>query len=236
MVQTAGNGQSHWRTDYLGERAVAKDEPEAFLIEMTPGETILPHFHAVDQFQIFVEGVGTLGRSPVLPVMVHYADHHTAYGPIVASETGLSYFTFRPACDPGAVYRNFPDYRARLKPSRRRHSTVAVQLSTPPVLAARSGVRVDPLLENERYDDHVSASIIRMAPGTRTTGPHPRETGGQYYLVLNGAGSVAGRTCGRWGIVHVAPEEEPLELEAESEGAEVLLLAFAKTAPSLVMS
>lgn len=49
---------------------------------MTPGEVLLPHFHAVDQFQIFIAGSGGIGRThaDVTPVLVHYADHHTGYG------------------------------------------------------------------------------------------------------------------------------------------------------------
>ena len=89
IIQSRGTGEEHWRTDFLGrpgDGGGIKNEPQAFLIEMHAGETILPHFHEVDQFQVFVSGMGSLGRGKeaARPLSVHYADHHTGYGPIDA--------------------------------------------------------------------------------------------------------------------------------------------------------
>ena len=38
---------------------------------MNAGETIVPHFHEVDQFQIFVAGSGGMGRNAAAPLVVH---------------------------------------------------------------------------------------------------------------------------------------------------------------------
>ncbi len=93
IIKSKGPSEEHWRTDFLGLRpdGQLKDAPQAFLIEMSPKETIVPHFHEVDQFQAFVAGGGAQGRNNEIahPIAVHYADHHTGYGPINADAKGL---------------------------------------------------------------------------------------------------------------------------------------------------
>ena len=57
MIKSGGTGEEHWRTDFLGKRAdgeIKDHQPQAFLIEMSANEVIVPHFHEVDQFQVFV--------------------------------------------------------------------------------------------------------------------------------------------------------------------------------------
>jgi len=120
MVKSTGTGEEHWRTDFIGRRGegVTREEPQAFLIEMSSNEVIVPHFHEVDQFQVFVAGSGSLGRHATAgPLAVHYADHHTGYGPINAGALGFSYFTLRARTDPGAVYLHKPGYRERPRKS-----------------------------------------------------------------------------------------------------------------------
>src|SRR5258706_4586143 len=119
MIKSKGTGQEHWRTDFIGlpSDGEVKNQPQAFLIEMTPNETIVPHFHEVDQFQVFVAGGGGLGRNNDVahPIAVHYADHHTGYGPINAGPQGFSYFTLRAKTDSGAIYLHHPGYRDKFK-------------------------------------------------------------------------------------------------------------------------
>ena len=229
MVSSAGNDEKHWRSDYMGRRGQASMEPEAFLIEMTPDETLLPHFHAVDQFQVFVEGGGKLGREAVGPVTVHYADHHTAYGPIVASASGLSYFTFRPITDPGAVYLNKPGYREALRPSAKRHQTSSgIVLSTEPVLASRKSVAIEELLEGvAAAGDGVGASLVRMGPGM-TARTAPSVAAGQYCVVLNGSLEGVGGVMSKWSVMFAGAGDGPVELLSGSQGAEVLLLGFSR--------
>ena len=227
VVASAGNGERHWRTDYLGVRGRKSDSPEAFLIEMSPSETLLPHFHAVDQFQVFVAGNGVLGKQRATPLIVHYADHHTGYGPIVASPSGLSYFTFRPTTDPGAVYLNNPQYRDHLAPSEKRHATsTPATLSTGPVLGSRTDISTEKLIPGFEPDDGVGASLIRLGPDMETFGPEPGRTGGQYYLVVNGALNHGVSPLGQWAVVYVASTGNAFRLRAGYKGAEVVLLEF----------
>src|SRR5688572_29489750 len=94
VAKNTGTDEVVWRTEFIGTRtSKIEDQPQAFLAEMEPNSTILPHYHQIDQYQVFVAGSGKLGRNPVPLIALHYVDHHTAYGPIKASAHGLSFFT-----------------------------------------------------------------------------------------------------------------------------------------------
>ena len=70
--------------------------------------TIIPsHFHAVNQFQVVVEGEGTLGKRAVYPWTVHYTNGFTGYGPLCAAAAGMAFFTLRNRWDAGGA-RYFP--------------------------------------------------------------------------------------------------------------------------------
>jgi len=231
-IKSRGTGEEHWRTDYLGKPGDGsiKDEPQAFLIEMQANETIMPHFHEVDQFQVFVSGSGSVGRSPHGILAVHYADHHTGYGPIVAGPQGYSYFTLRAQSDPGAHYLHKPGYREALKPSPRRHGVADnIALSTEPVLMDRKTLAVEKLL-GELEGDGRGIELIRLGPGMRHTGPDPRATGGQYYLVVNGSLELDGASYPQWSAVFLAAADAPLAFSAGPKGLEALLLQFSRRA------
>ena len=75
IIKSRGTGEEHWRTDFLGRQGdggAIKEEPQAFLIEMHANESILPHFHEVDQFQVFVAGSGGMGRQPAATLAVQH--------------------------------------------------------------------------------------------------------------------------------------------------------------------
>lgn len=230
VVKSNGTGEEHWRTDFIGQRGegVTREEPQAFLIEMSPNEVIVPHFHEVDQFQVFVSGSGALGRQAARgPVAIHYADHHTGYGPINASPQGFSYFTLRARTDPGAVYLHKPGYRERLKPSKKRHGVAdGITLSTEPVLMSRKEIAVEKLLEELDGNDGLAATMMRMGPGMTLTGPDPSSTGGQHYLVINGSIEIGGEEFTAWSTVFVPATDPALEVRAGPRGLEVLLLQY----------
>lgn len=233
-VKSTGTGEEHWRTDYIGKRMTEVQEtPQAFLIEMSPNEVIVPHFHEVDQFQVFVAGGGSLGRDthPVRPFAVHYADHHTGYGPITAGAQGYSYFTLRARTDSGAVYLHKPGYREKLKPSRKRHHTAPdIVLSTEPVLLARREISRETLFSDA--DSALGSWLLRLGPDMQADAPDPRNSGGQYFLVVNGSLAIDGKSCAAWTTVFVGAGDAPLQLRAESRGAEVLLMQFSIPEPA----
>lgn len=233
-IKSRGTGEEHWRTDFLGKPGdgeIHEHQPQAFLIEMSANEVIVPHFHEVDQFQVFVSGSGSLGRSKEAsrPLAVHYADHHTGYGPITAGPHGYSYFTLRAKSDPGAIYLHNPGYREKLKPSAKRHGVAdGITLSTTPVLMDRKDLAVEPLMPELSTGDGLGVALIRMGPGATYAGPDPSATGGQYYLVLNGGVELASGAYGEWTPVFVPKTDKALALRAGPKGAELLLLSFAR--------
>ena len=234
VIKSRGTGEEHWRTDFLGRPGgggAILEEPQAFLVDMHAGETILPHFHEVDQFQVFVAGGGGFGRKAAGLLAVHYADHHTGYGPIVAGPHGYSYFTLRARSDPGAHYLHKPGYREALRPSPKRHGVAAdIALSTEPVLMARAEIEVEKLMPELDGSDGLAVALIRMGPGMAHTGPDPRATGGQYYLVVNGSLVLGAASYSAWSTVFVPAADAPLAFSSGAKGLEALLLQFAKAA------
>lgn len=234
VIKSRGTGEEHWRTDFLGKPGdgeIHEHQPQAFLIEMSANEVIVPHFHEVDQFQIFVSGSGSMGRTREVsqPLAVHYADHHTGYGPITAGPHGYSYFTLRAKSDSGAIYLHNPGYRERLKPSAKRHGVAAgITLSTEPVLMDRKDVVVEPYMQELATGDGLGVSLIRMGPGASYAGPDPSATGGQYYLVANGAAEIESGAYSAWTPIFVAKTDQALTLRAGPKGLEALLLQFAR--------
>jgi hypothetical protein len=229
LVRSKGAGTEHWCTDFIGRHAHGESTngPETFLIEMSPHETILPHYHEVDQFQVFLAGAGRFGRKAAPPLAVHYVDRYTGYGPIRATGHGYSYFVMHAEKDPGAVYRNRPGYRERIKPGRKRHLLVpGVAISTTPVLLSRREAALEPLFSPDDGDDGLGAFMWRIGPETAATGPDPAESSGQFYLVVNGSLELNGMTYPAWSPIYVAPGERALEVRAGGEGLEALVLQF----------
>jgi hypothetical protein len=93
--------------------SVIPDGPQAHLaIQGSKTRELSPHFHGVEQFQLFVKGGGTVGRHQVRTGVVHYSDRFTVYGPLRAGAEGMSYATLRGQHDTGAHF--MPDSRSEL--------------------------------------------------------------------------------------------------------------------------
>lgn len=230
-------GEVHWRTDFLRPAdAVAQDaqavSPQAFLIEMTPKEVIHPHFHEVEQFQVFFEGEGQMGRTEdkLGPLMVHYTDAYTGYGPITASQQGLSYFALRPRKDPGAIYLHKEGYRERLRPSKKRHFSIPVVKSTEAVLGHLEAPVVEQLFEAGHYslDDGLSACIVRLGPKQSFNIDSTADSGGQYLINLQGVLKYGDRDFAESSVFFSDPANVSFQVVAGDAGVEFLLLQFGK--------
>jgi hypothetical protein len=228
-VVAKGSGEQHWCTDFIGNHAKGESTNglEAFLIDLSPGETIPPHFHEVDQFQIFVAGAATLGRDDVPPLTVHYVDRHTGYGPVVAGPHGSSYFTLHATRDPGAVYRHKPGYQERMKPGKHRHRLApAIVLSTKPVLQNRGTVACESLFDATQAADGFGAILLRLGAAMKTTVPQPHATGGQFCIVVNGSLEWHGASLPKWSTIAADSADPAPELCAGPQGLEALILQF----------
>ncbi|HZQ59501.1 MAG TPA: hypothetical protein VFA84_15780 [Acidimicrobiales bacterium] len=126
------------RVMYLGSPTTARDGtrlkapttgPQAHLaVQGAATDPLPPHFHGVDQFQLFVAGSGTVGGHAVGPGVVHYADRNSVYGPLRPGPDGMAYATLRPEHDPGASFMPAAQAelaeRLRAHPGPRRNLTV----------------------------------------------------------------------------------------------------------------
>jgi hypothetical protein len=93
IQRKGGIGRRH---DYIGSPGEIEDKAQAFLVVRPYANArIEPHFHDVDQYQIVVAGDGRIGKREVRPITFQYADAFTPYGPIVARDDGISFFTLR---------------------------------------------------------------------------------------------------------------------------------------------
>ena len=78
--------------------------------------------------------------------------------------------------------------------------------------------------------DGIGAWMARVPPHGVACAPALAGGLGRFYVVAAGGAWVgaktAGEALGRWATVFVTPEEEPVQVHAGSEGAEVLVLQF----------
>jgi hypothetical protein len=233
---TAADGVSFWHTLYIGttryNMAPGTPDPEpdalfpmAFLVEQDPGSTANAHYHQADQFQVVVDGQGTLGVHDIGPLTVHYSGAFTAYGPIRASNEGVAYFTLRNGFDPGASFMSRPENRARLRAQsgRRHREAVAGPLSAvAPASVSESEQRT--LLGPET--DGMGAWRYHVASGETVTGPDPSSGRGQYWLVAAGTMCHDNETFSRLSCCFVSPDEAAFTATAGGGGLDVLVMQF----------
>jgi hypothetical protein len=225
------NGSTYWVTTFLGanRHTLPKDAPVpgeediypmAFLVEQDPGKVVKPHFHQADQFQVVVGGEARMGTHDVTGISVHYTNRYSAYGPIVATEKGVNYFTLRNGWDPGARY--MPEQRLVLKENRKEPHREAVAEPEPMVLRPEAAVAVVP-----EQADGLGAWRYRLAPGETITGRDPASGRGQNWLVVGGGVDVgSGESLGLFTCMFVHPDEAALRVTAGAEGAEVLCMQY----------
>lgn len=201
--------------------------PTVFLAEQPPNYSLGAHFHRQNQFQLFVEGSGSLGRDRVDPVTVHYAGAYTGYGPLHAGPEGLKYFTIRPVFDTGFI----PASAAREQMVRgpKRHAQVALgppssvrRLSTLPAVQDRIAMPAQ---------DGLAVRHACLPPHAAYTLTHVDGSTGIFLFVLTGTLLLDARTLARWESVFATPDERPA-LAAGAEGAEIVLLHVPPTEPA----
>jgi hypothetical protein len=189
------------------------DNPQVFYVHQCALNVTDPHFHEVAQFQVFTAGDGLLGRKPVQTPALHYADAWTSYGPIVAGEHGIHYFTARAQADVGAKY--MPESRSEKRERSKRHFTVDLS-------ASDAGPRSQRSLLPEQ-EDGLAAYEVRAAPGKLLDPPVLRGSG-RLVTVLDGSVVTAEGewTQWSWGL----EVGSMLDCRAGANGAAVLCLDY----------
>jgi hypothetical protein len=195
--------------------------PTVFLVEQPPNTTLMPHFHRQNQFQLFVGGGGTIGRKALRPVTVHYAGAYTAYGPLVAGDEGIRYFTIRPVCESGFI--PVAERAAKMIDGPKRHAqSEPITLLDGPQRKALAGAHAEMLIP--LGEDGLGARLTRLGAGGRLFVGHVPSSQGQFLVVLSGALRYGGQVLGPWENLFVTSDEPALELLAGDEGAEVVAM------------
>ncbi len=196
----------------------------AFRVEMGADAVTKPHFHEVDQYQVFLAGRGRFGRHDIATLGVHYADHHSAYGPIVAGASGFAYLTLRPRQDSRIIYVDEPGARERLVPSKKRQHTLAdVDLCIEPVMAERDAIGLEPLIEAQ--PDGLAAWVLRLGAGISASVPDSTPSGGAYLYAANGSFIAGSGACPAGSLMWFGPDDT-VTVTAGDAGLEALLLRF----------
>jgi len=205
-------------------------QPQGFLVDQPPGAVTHPHFHETNQFQVFVGGSGRFGKKPAVPVTVQYASGHTPYGPIVAGDDGVQYFTLRQRWDPGAKY--MPQMRDRLQRGRQRQA-LAADLPVQDAAALAERTENDTLCFIGPEADGLLGALISVAPGSSAALPEPGEGAGQYHVVVAGSMRAFGHSnengnafLDRLSCEYVFADDKPMHAQAGEDGLQLLVLRF----------
>jgi hypothetical protein len=225
-----GNECETWRSTYTEKKP---GMPQILLIEQSARDELLPHYHASDQFQIFIEGQGNLGKHVVKPVSVHYTNSYTGYGPIVAAPEGIQYFVLRPSFDVLGFgqYLHKPELRDKLltHPARKRVMMADVEVKSRADLERAHGASTTALfsVSEGEPDAGLSAHVLELGSGAAYTAPEPRTGGGQVILVLQGSLIYdSSRLEARAAIAVTSDEAKPISFSGGAGGAQALVLQY----------
>lgn len=212
-------------TDLISTSQTVQPGEQAFFVEQDPNWVTPSHFHVEQQFQVIVNGYGSIGRHQVKPLCVHYAAPQTAYGPIVAGPEGVSYLTLRKSGDTGAWYLHKPGSRERLQSGLKReqqHGAPEGRVDAA-ALAGLASTEVEALIAPR--EDGLAAHVVRIAPGQSHVLPAAHDHGGRFYVVTQGSTQIGAGQADSLAVAFASADEQPT-LHAGQGGAEVLVLQF----------
>ena len=198
--------------------------PQAFLVEQGPHWTLPTHFHQEHQFQVFVSGGGTIGKSRLGRLAVHYASPHSGYGPLISGDEGISYLTLRAVGDSGAWY--LPEQREHLQlriKKQQAHAVPAFQVSLEQLRCLPQATE-ETLIELD--SGGLAAWLVRLPPGGQALPPAVSDVGGgRFYVVTQGSLRIATQELPALATVFVS-RDDSLDFQSGRDGLEILVLQF----------
>jgi len=211
-------------TDFIGRRQTDCDTPQAFLVRAGAGHIIPGHFHAVDQFQIFVQGSARLGRFDLHPGSIHYTDAYTTYGPIIATDEGYEYFTLRPVST--TSYHQMPAEAKLLREVRHSSGSQRRMLMGELEEAAEARPGVTPIFTQP---DGVGAYRLAAGPGEALSFPE-EASHGRFLLVIAGSAEAGGQLYRSKSCLWADEGEAFATIVAGNDGVVAVLAAFGRQA------
>lgn len=220
--QLDSNGLIFYKSEWMLTGTDLALSPTIFLIEQPANGAAPAHYHGQNQFQVFVEGTGRIGREEIAAVTIHYAGAYTGYGPLIAGPQGMKYFTIRTVYETGLL--PLPEARAQQAPGPKRHATSRPIGSLTPEELAR-------LPQSERIEaiayaaDGLGAEVLREPPGQRLTLNWPAAADCVFLMVVGGSlVREQGDEITRWESIYASTPQELPVLHAGAGGAEVLAM------------
>lgn len=192
-----------------------------FLIEQPAGTVLATHFHRENQFQVVVDGGGTMGRHAIAPIMIHYAGAYSGYGPLIAGPQGVKYFTIRAVHEIGAMMVASQLERMIRGPKRQVHSERYQPVGPAGLRVIEQPTCIDLI---EPAADNLAAQVWQLPPGARVQARSPTASSGQFLMVLSGGLRHGDQVLHDWETVFVSAHEPAHWLQASAAGTEVLLL------------
>jgi hypothetical protein len=206
------------RVDYFARSSGLEFGPEGFIADIPEGRVVGAHYHAVDQFQVlFGSGGATYKNAELPPVLVHYTDGYTTYGPIEAVNGRLRFFTLRAA--PSGFAGFMPEAREQLPKAigRRKHEVLDLQPWLDKPLPAAHTARVDLLLGEG--PSTLAVHFISAGPDAEIEMPTTYDPG-SYCVVLEGELlDQADRHFGPMTLGWTGPLDESAELHVPTSTA-----------------
>jgi hypothetical protein len=197
--------------------------PRAFLTRRPPGDVIDPHFHEITQYQVVVEGKGSIGQHALHPLTVHFTDAYTPYGPIVTSDEGLAFFTIRPRTDNGGTHY-MPKSRDRMPRRAGRALTVHATVGGAAATREPGQLLVDTLIDTT--EDGVQSKLLSFGAGAIAQPANDGPLQDRFLVVVDGSLVHDGESFGLYSCIYGEAGEATPELTAGPDGAQVLLIQF----------
>ena len=199
--------------------------PLAQINKMDPGLHSGTHYHIRDQFQVILDGKGTLGRHALAPCGVHFSRAYTPYGPLISDAgSGLTFFVMRAHPETGAQF--IPEKLDVLNKVPNRQPWQITRKATFPTVQSAAADMMLQAIPGMSDEHGLACYTLSMKPDARGSAPDPAHGDGQYLVVMKGSLLHENKQLKAPALVFVYPKDGPFPLHAGSEGVDVLVLNF----------
>jgi hypothetical protein len=197
--------------------------PQAFLVQQAPGWVLGTHYHTEHQFQLVTAGGGTLGSHALRPITLHYASPEAGYGPIVAGDQGLDYYTLRARGTRDTWY--LPKERERMRRGLARQHAYGgpVDVSDTGALGARVERAVERLMEGA---NGLGAWMVRLPAGEAIDLEDAPWDGVRFYYLAAGSAGWQGQQLRPGDVSSAQGPADRFGARAGSGGAEFIVMQF----------
>lgn len=213
------DGKAVFVTNWMSRADAADPEPNIYELEISSDFIQPPHFHQSEEFQLIIEGSGTINSESFQAGSLHYAAPYSAYGPFAPGVDGIKYLTIRMSSDRRsfltATHASEMDGHAqviKLIQPVDRGDCMNLQ-SVDSFMAAIDGTAA-------------SSGYVRVPPSFEFDDLQSRIPGDKFLFVKSGSIITCGHTLTQWESMYVTGDEEMFTANSGPEGLELIVLQF----------